>query len=272
MTVEQERRLASKALVPLAWDTDHFGFSVARMHVRGSDLGAARRQLELARETNINLVYWQTETGEPAPSALLVEFGGKCVAKRVLFQADLSAAEIAEAPEAEGKLLLREYPRSSASSALRSLALAAGEFSRFRLDSNIPKEKFDSLYTIWIERSTRRELADKVLIAEDASDGRLLGMITIAAQDKTANIGLISVDARERGRGVARLLMHGAHRWMISKGCRHARVVTQLANIPASRLYESCGYRLVQVHDWYHFWPLGPIQSAEPKACSQMQH
>jgi dTDP-4-amino-4,6-dideoxy-D-galactose acyltransferase len=43
---------------------------------------------------------------------------------------------------------------------------------------------------------------------------------------------------------------------MRTTGARRAEVVTQLANRGACRLYQSCGYQLQDVVDYYHFWPL----------------
>jgi dTDP-4-amino-4,6-dideoxy-D-galactose acyltransferase len=50
-------------------------------------------------------------------------------------------------------------------------------------------------------------------------------------------------------------LIRGAHNWMRSRGAREARVVTQMINAPACRLYERAGYRQASVQNIYHFWP-----------------
>ena len=46
---------------------------------------------------------------------------------------------------------------------LRKLALLSGTYSRFRIDS-ILSQKFNDLYTIWLVRSLKREIADDVLV------------------------------------------------------------------------------------------------------------
>jgi dTDP-4-amino-4,6-dideoxy-D-galactose acyltransferase len=225
------------------------------MTAPSSDPAAARRALELARRSGVALVYWQADPGQPAPEALLAEFAGRLVDRKATYRADLSAADRGPAPVEGGGVRVGEYPAGPASAGLRSLALAAGEYSRFRADPDIPRGKFASLYATWIERSARRELADVVLVAEDDRPGPPLGMVTVAAEGAAAEVGLIAVAGGERRRGVGRLLMQAAHRWMTGRGCSRSAVVTQLANAPACRLYERCGYRLQGVAHCFHFWP-----------------
>jgi ribosomal protein S18 acetylase RimI-like enzyme len=225
------------------------------MTVAGADLEAARRALELARRAGIKLVYWPIDPGLPVPDALLAEYAGRLVDRKATYRSDLSAADRCKALEVPERLRVGEYPRGPASAALRSLAVAAGEYSRFRTDPDIAEEKFVGLYTTWIERSARRELADVVLVAEELRDGELVGMVTVATEADTGDIGLIAIAGGERGRRLGRLLVRAAQEWMIGHGCRRSRVVTQLANTAAGRLYERCGYRLYEVKDYYHFWP-----------------
>ena len=40
-----------------------------------------------------------------------------------------------------------------------ALAIAAGEYSRFAVDRRFPREKSESLYRIWIQRSVSGEIA-----------------------------------------------------------------------------------------------------------------
>jgi dTDP-4-amino-4,6-dideoxy-D-galactose acyltransferase len=228
---------------------------VARLTVACHDPEAARAALWLARKNGIGLVYWQTEAGQAVPQALLAEFAGRRVDQKATYRADLSAPEPARAADGIAGVCVREYPEGPASPESRDLALAAGEHSRFRTDPDVPEERFVGLYTTWIERSARRELADVVLVAEDAGDRQLLGMVTVAAAGGSGEIGLIAVAASARGRGIARLLLAAARRWMTGHGCSRATVVTQLANVAACRLYERCGYHLTDVRDFYHFWP-----------------
>jgi hypothetical protein len=62
-------------------------------------------------------------------------------------------------------------PRGStqvdALSALLSLAIAAGEWSRFKTDSNLPRTAMECMYAAWLTNSVNRSLADEVFVALD---------------------------------------------------------------------------------------------------------
>jgi ribosomal protein S18 acetylase RimI-like enzyme len=250
MTTELTEGCGRAALVPLAWDTAQFGFPVARLAVPGDDAGAALGALEEARRRGTALVYWQTEPGVPVPERLLARFTGRLVDRKVTFALDLPGGGAALAAEG-GRVW--EYSRGPASKGLRSLALAAGVCSRFRTDPLFPPEKFVGLYTTWAERSARHEIADAVLVCGSGADPE--GMVTLTESGGVANIGLIAVAAVARRRGLGRLLMGAAHRWMAGRGASRATVVTQQENAAACGLYQSCGYRTHEVKYCYHFWP-----------------
>jgi dTDP-4-amino-4,6-dideoxy-D-galactose acyltransferase len=242
-------RSAGAALAPLAWDTSHFGFPVARLVVPGDDPVAARLLLAQARRAGTALVYWYTDPAAAVPGGLLDEFTGLLVDRKVTFARDLSggAAGVGE----DGGVW--EYPPGPASEGLKALALAAGVSSRYRTDPLFPPDKFAGLYTTWAERSARHEIADAVFVSGDGAAPA--GMVTLSESAGVGNVGLIAVAGAARGRGLGRLLMAVAHRWMAGRGAKRATVVTQLDNAAACGLYRRCGYRPHEVKHCYHFWP-----------------
>ena len=60
-------------------------------------------------------------------------------------------------------------------------------------------------------------------------------------------IVLVATAAGARGRGVARHATLGALDWFRDQGAVMVEVGTQMRNIPAGRLYETCGFRLIGV-------------------------
>jgi len=241
-------------LTPLAWDSAHFGCPVARLNAPGGDTTGVAGALGRARREGVALVYWQVEPNAVISPALLTEFGGRLVDRKATFAAELTALELGEAGASVVGVDVHEVPPGPASEALIALAVAAGEFSRFRVDPLIPRDRFVSLYAIWVERSVRRELADCVLVAATEERDSPLGFVTVAEAGGQATIGLIAVAAAARARGLGRLLMRAAHRWMAARGAVRASVVTQADNVGACHLYERCGYRLEELRPCYHFW------------------
>jgi dTDP-4-amino-4,6-dideoxy-D-galactose acyltransferase len=248
--------MSGAVLTLLEWDSELFGFPVARLNVPGGDMEAAAGALARARQEGVALVYWQVDPGVTAPPALLAEFGGGLTDRRGTFVADLAKVGLGEPCESVAGVSVREYPPGPASEALTALAVSAGAFSRFFVDPRFPRDRFVALYAAWVDRSARREIADVVFEAAAPSAGPL-GLVTVSEAGGNASIGLMAVGADVQGRGIGRQLIRAAHRWMAGRGVGRAGVVTQMANVAACRLYEGCGYRLAEVTHYYHFWPQG---------------
>jgi len=254
----------TSSLSRLEWECEHFGFSVAQ--VCGADLDDAALVdiLRQARATGVCLAVWPTAEGRHVDARICAEFAGRLVDRKATFTRPLGGSPAAHSTdEVSGRqrpTILR-YTAATASSALTDLAIAAGQYSRFRVDPAFPQDKFQAMYRLWIERSVRGELADAVLVA---ATGRAdhhgqaqcdpAGMITLAESDGVAQIGLIAVAGAMRGRGIGSALIDAAHCWMQSRAAVEARVVTQLANLPACHLYERAGFQLSRVQNVYHFW------------------
>ncbi len=242
----------SIAVTPLDWDTNHFGFQVGRIAADATD-AELKAALCDARSRGYRLLYWATSPERMPALRLLDEFGGRLVDRKVTFARSLCAAD---SPTKPSTVAILPYVGSEHSGELSALAVAAGAYSRFAVDPLVPRDKFERLYEIWIERSVRGEIADAVLVArDDPTTGPLAGMITVKVAEGIGNIGLVAVAASHRGRGIGSQLMDAAHRWMIGRGATSSTVVTQAVNAPACRLYERAGYTVEQAENLYHFWP-----------------
>lgn len=247
-----ENRSGNPVAERLDWDSEHFGFEVGKISDPNIDDSQLETCLHFARVTGLSLVYWNTRDRCP-PANLLQQYGGTLVDHRATYSAIVHATPAGSIAVTDSRFRVAEYPLGGASEDLRSLAIAAGRYSRFAVDGRFPFDAFKSLYETWIERSTRHELADIVLIASNVED-KIIGFVTVATTNEGFQIGLIATDEAQRGKGVGRLLMDAAHTWMRDRGGGAANVVTQVCNIPACRLYERCGYRVCQVEKSFHFW------------------
>lgn len=249
---------AQPAIVRLGWESNHFGLSAAQLTT--ADLGdeALAAALRLARGQGVRLLVWPTEQCREVPPELLGEFDGALVDRKATFSRPLQEKSAEGDALRAGEPAVIPYAEAVVSPALFELAISAGVYSRFRVDPHFPSEKFAAMYRLWIERSVSRELADVVLVVPQGDRGgtaeSLAGMITLAEADGVASISLVAVAAEARGRGIGSALMRAAHRWMRARRAHEARVVTQLANLPACRLYERSAYRPQRVQNYYHFW------------------
>ena len=243
----------------LEWDSAHFGDRVGEIPCPDLTDEQLFEVLIAAQANRYRLLYWSTSSGRYLPS-LFDQFGATPVNQRVVFVAALSGPDRpfhrGDAPAdaaLDNDVCLEVVPRQPATDGLRDLAVMAGAHSRFCVDPRIPQERFQSLYCKWIDRSTKGEMADQVLVAKSTA-GRETGMITMSVSGCVGQIGLIAVHPNYRGQGIASRLMSAAHKWFHAHDATRVKVVTQLENRTACRLYESWDYVPAEIRQWFHFW------------------
>ncbi len=123
---------------------------------------------------------------------------------------------------------------------LQKIASSSFLKTRFYNDPLIKKSQADKIYSEWIKNSILGKMADMVLVWEERKS--LLGFVTVR---KNGNLTLIAVSKKAQGKGIGKLLVKAAlnqfKRWGISK----STIETQMTNISALRVYQSCGYKIV---------------------------
>ncbi len=249
---------ARPARARLDWESGHFQLEAAQLSPADLDESALTAALCHARADRVRLVVWPAAAGRAISARLLSEFGGTLVDRKLTFGRSLTTVAEVE-PHSAAEIHVVPYAGRSVSNDLYEVALASGVYSRFKVEAHFAAEKFAAMYRVWIERSVRGELAGAVLVAHQPSHANggepsLAGMVTVSQADGAGSIGLIAVAPAARGLGVGSGLIAAAHRWMQAAGATEARVVTQGANLPACRLYERAGYRVVREQPYYHFW------------------
>jgi dTDP-4-amino-4,6-dideoxy-D-galactose acyltransferase len=247
---------ALERLQLLPWDSQHFGLRVARIVRADLDDRALSETLHLARRQDVRLVYWMTDRTRVVPETILRDHQGALVDRKVTFRADRGALAAGTGADVlPSAWHIEEYPEGRASADLVDLGIAAGVRSRFTIDPRMPAGVAAAMFAVWMQKSTRRELADVVFVATSPTSDRAAGVITVSERGGNATIGLMAVAAEVRGQGIGTWLLRAAHRWMVRRGAASATVVTQEANHGACRLYERGGYRVYQVENCFHFWP-----------------
>ena len=230
----------------LTWDSEFFGFPVALIR---ADTGAGELAPVVAQlcEQGVVLAYWILERPDETRVHAAQEQAGRLVDQKTTFVAPIEAVLSATA---DATRKTTDYTGEPA--VLRPLALAAGVSSRFRVDPSMPAHHFEQLYTIWLERSVRREIA-KVVSVTGPADAPT-GFVTIGVKNARVDIGLIAVDERARGQGCGKALVRRAAQWGLDSGMETLQVVTQGANTAACELYRRCGMTPETVSPVFHFW------------------
>jgi len=233
----------------LKWDSDFFGFKVARIINDELDDAALSKTLKHLRNAGYRLVYWLFPVSYEKAFRIAISHGGLLVDEKVTYIKEVNALSYSEKVS-----LYKTVPYSGvvADDALIKLSLLSSEYSRFRFDQNFSRELSEKLYTCWISRSVSREIASEVLVIKNIND--YLGMITLGTKNGRGDIGLVAVAEDSRCKGLGRILVNDAERYFIEKNICLAQVVTQKNNHGACRLYELCGYHIEKIENVFHLW------------------
>lgn len=233
----------------LKWDSDFFGFNVARMTMVDFDKIHFLSTLKRLKNKNYRLIYWSLPPSVKVEADMLRRYGGFLADEKVTYLKEIDGTTLIDKASLYSTV---SYSAEEPEPTLLKLALESGEFSRFRCDPLFPPDLFEKLYYCWITRAVRKEIAWEVLVVKDM-DGTC-GVVTLGAKEKRGDIGLLAVSSRARGQGLGKLLMRDAEKSFIKHGYAKVQVVTQKRNIIACRLYESFGYNVEKMENVYHFW------------------
>src|SRR5699024_10530423 len=89
---------------------------------------------------------------------------------------------------------------------LLNLTLQSGIYSRFNIDANFKNGEYQKLYTEWINKSIKKEMAIDIIVK--IIKNKIVGFTTYNRKSKfIADIGLVAVDPQYRGQGIARELI-----------------------------------------------------------------
>jgi len=245
---------------PSEWDTQHFGIEVGKVSplifdglVRLEDRLKFLEEICEELSGEFDLVFLRHTLSDYRTITALPKVGWMLTDVLLTFHRNVRGLN-SQGIEGDRLIKVREAQRKDENK-IENLARVSFRMSHFHSDPNIPYELSDELYAKWII-SILNDPSSKVFVAEDGDD--VCGFITCSIRsliDGTSYgiIDLIAVDRDKRGRGISKLLLSKALEWF-SSHVSSVFVGTQASNIPAVRLYEGMGFKLVESEATFHLW------------------
>ena len=221
-------------MISLEWDSNLFGYPVGLLALGFESIDERMLQIEAQP---YKLVY-VTSNSPQNTSLLSCGDSKKIFAKRPMNHGIDS--EVVEIP-------------SDKMDQATKLGFQSGLWSRFTLDKKFENQEFEELYTKWVERSIRKEIAYKTLTV--LKEGQLGGIITLGqATESESSIGLFAVDSEYRGQGIGTKLLKAADTMSFNRGDTQLSVATQGKNEGACAIYQKFGFKLISETYIYNFW------------------
>lgn len=239
--------LKNKVIKELLWDTNFFGFKVARIlptRLKNQELVSA---LNFLHKKGNELIYWGVDPDDSESLSAASINRGVLVDKKTTFVRDCSATLVYESRE-DVETLKKNYWSES----LESLAIQIGYLSRFRADPNFTKSVWKNLYLEWMKNSVNHTISDDVLVIR--RNFHVVAILTVSIKDATGHIGLLGVDNKWQGCGLGSAITYAALDWFLKRNISKVQVVTQGENQAACYLYKKCGFTISSIEHTYHFW------------------
>jgi dTDP-4-amino-4,6-dideoxygalactose transaminase/ribosomal protein S18 acetylase RimI-like enzyme len=224
------------------FDTKIFGMDIVKIKQISSGGGVKNIQKRIValqkemKEKNVDYAVYRTSTENYPLIQVLEDNNFVMVDGLVSLQANLE----------EEEYLFDGHIREAKKKDLQQLKdIASTAFDRTRLynDKLLDRKKAGELYSQWIENSLNKEAADEVFVWEEENE--ILGFVTL---QKNGHIPLIAVRQKARGNGIAKALVKAGLFSLKKLGVKDSEIETQIANIPALRVYQSCGFKIVDSH------------------------
>jgi dTDP-4-amino-4,6-dideoxy-D-galactose acyltransferase len=226
----------------LDWDSTFFEKKIYRLLV---DNPFTNEDLLKIKELEADVFYIVVNSPLDKVLQSVDSIGAVLVDKKITYRKLISSNSIIPNPN------LRFVSQKSLTPTLEKMVYESGLYSRFKIDVGF-EHKFKDLYKKWIVNSLNREVADEVLVAVE--NNYEAGFVTLSKRNGFGQIGLLAVDENFRGRQIGINLLLTADCWYKVQGISEARVVTQINNIPACRLYEKAGYSVEKIEYIFHLW------------------
>jgi ribosomal protein S18 acetylase RimI-like enzyme len=233
----------------LEWDSEHFGFPIARVAGRSLTSQSAAAIDDWCTDQGIRCLYFLADADDAGTARVAAGRGYRVVDLRVTVRHSMEGlAQLPDSPH----VTVREAGEDELGY-LRRLAARSHRGSRFYFDGGFPRERCDTLYEAWIERGFRDP--NRTLLIGSV-DREAAGYFVIAplGPGREGHGELSAVEERHRGRGVGTALHVGMLRTLASRGAVSHRGVLSARNVAVIRLHERLGFLTEKVEVWHHKW------------------
>lgn len=234
----------------LEWDTDFFGYRIAK--VKGHYLtGENARQVdEWSRENKIDCLYYLAAY-EPDNVRVAEDYHYHLQDTRITLTMPLPHKKIANRTPDSYKL-----DRATLEDLPSLLSMIDGLFvhTRFFNDPHFTFEQCNQLYRLWLKQSIEENYSDRVFVFRKDMLAQGFLICNLRETEKIGNMTLLGVAKSGRGNDLGTSLVSAGLDYFVQENIHMTDIVTQGRNIVTQRIFQKFGYRTSEISLWYHKW------------------
>ena len=229
-----EQSLDELALEIAPWDTEFFGFRVARAELTDDRLADV---IGRAQTAGVECIYLTVDGDRIDVIQEAIRRGARLVQFRL--RAHRFTRRIAAEPDPSVRLALPEDRER-----VLQLAREQAVMSRFAADARFPQDRVADLYEHQMERCL-----ESGVVAVPVSDAR--GVCAVSVDGNEAYVQLAYVDPSERHRALGRALILAA---LQAVDARRVYAAAKASNMGVIRTSLSLGFRIFEFRVLLHLW------------------
>jgi dTDP-4-amino-4,6-dideoxy-D-galactose acyltransferase len=238
---------AAASVAALEWDSEFFGFPVARVDWHGPDEAALDAALALCGDRGVRCAYLLL----PADDLVGAEHAQARSFRLCDVRTELDRPLVAsDAAGVEGNCAIGPVAPWQIA-ALEQLAALEFPGSRFYADPRFERERCRELYVAFLHRGLCG-VAGRQVLSEASGKGFIV--FCLDRRRRVGRLELLAVAESTKGSGLGKALIGAAHKEFARAGLDSTEVVTQASNVTAQRLYQRDGYRTRNYALWFHRW------------------
>jgi GNAT superfamily N-acetyltransferase len=234
----------------LEWDSEHFGFPIARVRANALTEDSAEAVDKWCAEHGIRCLYLSADVADLETGRVAASRGFRVADVRVICRRPIEGLlELEEGSDAIG---IRDATESDVEFA-KALAARSHHTSRFYFDQGFPRDRSDALYEAWVERG-HRDPERRVLIGvlEDEPVGYMV--CAPIGPDREGHGELVAVHEGHRGKGVGKKVHFAGYRHSAERGALTQRGAISTRVLVNIRFHEQIGFRADEFQVWQHKW------------------
>ncbi|MBN2550094.1 MAG: GNAT family N-acetyltransferase [Anaerolineales bacterium] len=236
----------------LQWDTDFFGYRIARAAVSALDDQTVKSIYNWCELHRIECLYFLAGAEDRQTIRLAENNGFRLVEIRLNMERSLRAWDPETRPRQAEDVIIRNATPEDVP-VCQDIARTSYVDSRYYFDEHFSEEKWQAYYATWIKKSLQGG-AELALVAE--KDNQVVGYITgvLSKEKPEAMYELTGVRETARKAGVGQELFRAGLDWYVRHGIQYVWLATQGRNVPTQRMVQRNGLITRSCQLYYHKW------------------